>query len=124
MGVNTPTLHLLNSSTLLGLFGGLRLFLAYVLAGISRHHSLVTAASLISYAISIPTIYPCNTRKTRLTGENFRGHLVWQLSYGLDCDRPCGRVLFAGARIRVIMFVPKIPDLMMKNEPRKFFGLE
>jgi hypothetical protein len=43
---------------------------------------------------------------------------------GLDCDRPCGRVLFAGAQIRVIMFVPKIPDLMMKNEPRKFFGLE
>ena len=117
MRLNTSTPHLLNSSTLIGSFGGLRLFLAYVLAGITPHHSLVTAASLISYAISIPSIYLCDTRKTRLTGENFRGHPVWHLSPGLDCERPCDRVLFAGARIRVIMFVPDIPDLITKNEP-------
>lgn len=33
MGLNRPTLHLPNSSTLVGFFGGLRLFLGYVLTG-------------------------------------------------------------------------------------------
>jgi 4-hydroxybenzoate polyprenyltransferase len=47
---NAPTLHLLNSSTLVGFSGGLRLYLAYILAGIIPDIALIAAASLIIYA--------------------------------------------------------------------------
>jgi hypothetical protein len=53
----------------------LRLFLAYVIAGITPHLSPVTAATLIIYAISIHSICHWDTRKTRSTRENFRGRI-------------------------------------------------
>lgn len=47
---NNPTLQLLNSSSLVGFSGGLRLYLAYLIAGIAPDILLVLAASLIIYA--------------------------------------------------------------------------
>jgi 4-hydroxybenzoate polyprenyltransferase len=45
-----PTIRLLNSATLVGFSGGLRLYLAFLLAGIAPDLFLVFAASLIIYA--------------------------------------------------------------------------
>ena len=48
--INVPTLKLLNSASLVGFSGGLRLYLAFLLAGIIPNLLLVIAASLIIYA--------------------------------------------------------------------------
>lgn len=48
--IDNSTLHLLNSASLVGFSGGLRLYLAYLLAGIQPNLLLVLAASLIIYA--------------------------------------------------------------------------
>ncbi|MFA4860405.1 UbiA family prenyltransferase [Methanoregula sp.] len=47
---NEATLKLLNSASLVGFSGGLRFFLAFILAGIAPNLLLVIAASLIIYA--------------------------------------------------------------------------
>lgn len=47
---NVPTLKLLNSSSVVGFSGGLRLYLAFLLAGIAPNLLLVAASSLIIYA--------------------------------------------------------------------------
>jgi 4-hydroxybenzoate polyprenyltransferase len=49
-GLNGPTLKLLNSASLVGFSGGLRLYLAFLLAGIAPNLLLVIAAALIIYA--------------------------------------------------------------------------
>jgi 4-hydroxybenzoate polyprenyltransferase len=50
MRLSTPTLYLLKTSILVGCSGGLRLYLAYILADVSPNISLIIAASLIIYA--------------------------------------------------------------------------
>jgi len=47
---SNPTIHLLNSATLVGFSGGLRLYIAFLLAGLAPSFPLVVAASLIIYA--------------------------------------------------------------------------
>lgn len=47
---NISTIRLLNSSTLVGVSGGLRLYLAFLLAGIKPLFPLVVASALIIYA--------------------------------------------------------------------------
>jgi len=50
MKLDEPTLHLLNSSSLVGISGGLRLYLAYTLAGEVPRLPSVLAGSLIIYS--------------------------------------------------------------------------
>jgi hypothetical protein len=47
---NAQTFKLLNSASLVGFSGGLRLYLAFLLAGIAPNFVLIIAASLIIYA--------------------------------------------------------------------------
>jgi 4-hydroxybenzoate polyprenyltransferase len=50
MKFNRPTFYLLNSASIVGFTGGLRLYVAFLIAGLLPKLSLVIAASLIIYA--------------------------------------------------------------------------